>query len=416
MFVTMDAAQYRALDADAFEARRSEVLAELDNAESAVPFDDLDAEVAIIQREAQRRIAAAQLRASTAQAVATGAGAVMASSKAPASQSRQGFQVVRSEDPYDTPQYRDAFMSLVQTGRETRADSITLTTDAPVMIPTTLSHRIIEEMSEYGVIYPEVNVISVQGGVDIPLLSLNLEASWVGETEVSEWQKLAANDKISFTFHELECRSMISFLAAATTFDEFKNRFAPKTAEAMARAMDQAVINGDGNGKPLGILNDTRVNTQVVELTAEDMADWKTWHSKVIKILPKLYRDGKFYMAQSTWDENLATLADNENAPIIDGYNPHTGDYETRLVGKQVKTTEDDIFPAFSSASAGDVFGMFANLQRSYTVNMQPGEPLTTVRYPDYDKRQHKLVSYLACDGRVTEPWGLLLLKKKASA
>ena len=61
-FASMGAAEYRALDADAFAARRSVVIEELTNGESTGPTEQLRSEVAIIEDEVERRNAAISLR------------------------------------------------------------------------------------------------------------------------------------------------------------------------------------------------------------------------------------------------------------------------------------------------------------------------------------------------------------------
>ena len=116
MFETMDAAQYRALDNDAFEARRSAVLAELENAESTVSIDDLNAEVSIIEQEVQRRNAAVNLRNQNLMAVQGGSGTVIANSANTVN--TPDVRVTRSEDPFDTEAYNRAFMDYVVRGIE----------------------------------------------------------------------------------------------------------------------------------------------------------------------------------------------------------------------------------------------------------------------------------------------------------
>ena len=117
MFIKYDAAQYRALDADAFEARRSEVMAELDNPESAVSTADLTAEVDLITAEVERRNAAVTLRNQNLAAVANGAGALITGTPAAAApQKRSDVLVTREEDPYDTEEYHRAFAEHIMFG------------------------------------------------------------------------------------------------------------------------------------------------------------------------------------------------------------------------------------------------------------------------------------------------------------
>ena len=120
-------------------------------------------------------------------------------------------------------------------------------------------------------------------------------------------------------------------------------------------------------------------------------------------------------MAQSTWDTYIATMADNNNAPVSVGYNPVTGDEIKRIIGRGVSCVESDILPDFDAASAGDVVAIFGNWN-DYAVNVQPGMPLTTKRWIDDDNNLEKTKCLVALDGKVLDPYGFVLLKKKASA
>lgn len=414
-FTPMTAEQYRALSADEFEQRRQLVADLCLDPECEVSAEQLRSEASIIKEEAGRRNTAAELRSLNVAAVAAGAGTVVASGRA-ALETRAAAGEEVEADRFDTPEYRNAFMEYVCRGTaipmELREAGTTTTADVPVMIPTTLQNQIVEKMSEYGDIWNKVTKMNVQGGIEFPVLELKAEAFWIGEEEVSEYQKLMADEKISFMFYQLECRMAQTILASVTTFAMFQQRFVPAMAEAMVRALEQAIVRGDGSGKFLGVVNDPRV-TNVVELTAEEIGDWQAWHKKVKAAMPKAYRNGEFYMCQSTWDTYIETMADDNRAPVSVGYNPVTGEEIMRLVGKGVQTTEPDILPDFDSASAGDVIGLFIDW-KNYVVNSQM--VMKTDKWHDYETNKDKYRCLMIADGKVLDPYGIILIKKKASA
>lgn len=107
-------------------------------------------------------------------------------------------------------------------------------------------------------------------------------------------------------------------------------------------------------------------------------------------------------------------MADDQKAPVSIGYNPVTGEEVKRLVGKSVTGVETDILPDFDTAAAGDVVAIFGDFN-NYVINTQPGMPMTTKRWIDDDKNQEKIKALMACDGRVLDPYGFILIKKKAS-
>lgn len=431
MFEMFTMEQYRSLDSDGLNARRDAIAAEFENAESAVSLADLQAESKRCQDEYSRRNAAAQIRSANIAAIANGAGRVIERS---ANHTPNGAAQASTanEDPFDTAEYRNAFMAYVQRGiaipRELRdgtnagtvthsstlATATTLSGDNAPEIPTTMGKEIVQKMAEYGDIWNKVRKLSVQGGLWFRVLDIKPTATWLTENNTSDWQKVTSDMTITFNFYMLECRMAQSLLAQAVTFADFQALFVPAVAEAIVRALEQAIVRGDGNGKFQGIVNDPRI-TNIVEMTEAEFANWQMWHKKVKAAMPKSYRNGEFIMAQSTWDSYIETMADDDRAPVSAGYNPVTGEEVYRLVGKSVTTVEPDILPDFDTAGAGDVVAIFGDLT-NYVVNTQPGMPLTVKRWVDDDTNTEKIKALMAADGKVLDPYGFILIKKKASA
>lgn len=412
-FTPMTAEQYRALSADEFEQRRQLVAELCLDPECEVSAEQLRSEAAIIKEEAARRNTAAELRSLNVAAVASGAGSVISGQ---AALETRASAPVAEVDRHDTAEYRNAFMEYVCRGTaipmELREDAHTMTADVPVQIPTTLMKQIVEKMSEYGNIWNKVTKMNIQGGIEFPVLELKATASWIGEDEVSEYQKLESKTKISFLFHQLECRLSQSILTSVVTFSEFQARFVPIIAEAMVRALEQSVVRGSGEGQFLGVIKDARVEN-VVEMTAEEFGDWKAWRKKVKAAMPKSYRNGEFYMCQSSWDSYIETMSDDQNAPVSIGYNPVTGEEIMRFMGKGAETTEPDILPDFDTAAAGDVVAMFIDW-KNYVVNTNM--QIKTEKWIDHETNKVKYKSMLIADGKVLDPYGIILIKKKASA
>lgn len=414
----MSAEQYRALNAEELTQRRDAVVAALEG-DVELDMEQVRSELNIIEGEYERRNAAVALRNQRAAAVLGGAGNLVDKTEP---------QQQRAADPLDTAEYRGAFFDFVKNGTmsaELRAgttdvsiaDGYTKTSDVAPQIPTTMGTQIIQKMEEYGLIWNKVRKLAVKGGLWFRVVDLDVEATWIDESNVSNYQKVENKDKISFSFFELECRMSQSLLAGATTFDDFQALFVPAIAKAMVKAIEASIMKGDGTTQPLGILNDTNVSTKgtVIELTAEQFADWKSWHKNVWAKVPTAYRTGEWTMAQSTFDSYIATMSDNENAPVSIGYNPVTGDEVRRLIGREINCVENYILPDFDTAAAGDVVAIFGDWN-NYAVNTQPGMPMTTVKWVDHETNTEKTKCLVALDGKVLDPYGFVLIKKKASA
>lgn len=314
-------------------------------------------------------------------------------------------------DRYDTPEYREAFMNFACRGVAIPAElrATTATTDVSAVIPTTILHEIIKEVKSFGNLYAAVRKLNVQGGVQIPILSLKPTATWVGEG-ASDAQKVEAKTSISFSYFGLECKIAQTLLASVTTLEMFQNLFVPLATEAMAKALDIAIMNGSGENQPLGVTVDPRVpKTNIITLTDEEFKSWAAWKKKVFGKMKKSYRNGVFYMAQGTFDGYIDGMVDSVGQPIgrvnygIDGAENY------RFGGKVVDTVEDEVIKAYDDAASGDVVAVFLK-PTDYGVNSNV--EMHTVKWVDNDTNEVKNKIILVCDGKLIDPNGVIIIKK----
>lgn len=320
----------------------------------------------------------------------------------------------RGNDPFDTEEYRTAFMEFVCRGKaipaELRADGVTTTADAGAVIPTTILKEIIKEVKSYGNLYAAVRKLNVQGGVQIPILSLKPVASWIGETAPSDSQHLEAKNSIVFNYFGLECKIAQTLLASVVTLEMFQQLFVPLATEAMAKALDIAIMNGDGSGKMLGVTADSRVPSKnVVTLTAEEFGSWAGWKKKVFGKMAKAYRNGNFYMAQSTFDGYIDGMVDQNGQPIGRVNYGIDGGENYRFGGKHVETVEDDVVKAYDDAASGDVVAVFFN-PKDYGVNSNM--EMHVNKWVDRDTNTVKNQLLLICDGKLIDAAGVIIVKK----
>lgn len=321
-------------------------------------------------------------------------------------------RTAETTDKFDTPEYRKAFMEFACRGTAIPAEfrATTTTGDAGAVIPTTIVNEIVKELKVYGNLYSKVRKLNVQGGVKIPVLSLKPTASWIGETTPSDAQKISANDSISFSYYGLECKVAQTLLASVTTLDMFQSLFTTLAVEAIAHALDAAIMNGEGTSSPLGITKDTRVKN-VVTLSAEEFADWSAWKKKVFGKMKKAYRNGTFYMAQSTFDGYIDGMVDSNGQPIGRVNYGITDGEAYRFGGKAVETVEDDIIAAYETAEAGAVVAVFVQLS-DYAINSNM--ELRAVKWEDHDTNEIKNKVTLIADGKLVDPHGVIIVKKGA--
>ena len=324
----------------------------------------------------------------------------------------------REDDVLASMEYRKAFMAYVQRGTQIPAEfrqAAINTGDTGAAIPVTVMNEVINTLRKrYGNLYNKVRKMSVPGGVKIPIGSLQASFSWISEKTVSPRQNVGELGAVTFGYNTAEIRIAQTFLSSLLTVSAFEAELTKIIAIAYLKAMDSAIINGSGDGAPLGILKDGRV-TNSVTMTAAQFSDWTQWRKRFFASLPLGYRAGEFIFAASTVDAYLETMADSNNNPIFrqaTGLEVNDGDAVNpngRFFGREVSLVEPDIIADFDSASASDVVGIYWQPEE-YAINENFG--FTMRRY--YDEETNEWVDKALCvvDGKVLNPNGIVKIIK----
>ncbi len=328
----------------------------------------------------------------------------------------------RDVDPLESAEYRSAFKAYVQKGTpipaEYRAGNAISTEDTGAAIPLTVMREVINTVRKrYGNLYSRVQHLTVQGGVEFPVGSLSAKFKWISESTVSPRQKLDPLAKVQFSYHTAEIRIAQTFVSQIVTLDAFENTIAEVIAIAYLQAMDNAIVNGTGNGMPLGILNDPRVAAmgKSITMTAAEMQNWTKWRTKLFAKLPLGYRSGEFIFNLATVDAYLETMADSNNNPIFrqaTGLEVNDGDARNpngRFFGHDIALVEPDILPDFDTASSNDVIGIYWQPEE-YAVNENFG--FTMRRYFDEETNEWVNKALVVTDGKALNPTGFVLIKK----
>jgi HK97 family phage major capsid protein len=323
----------------------------------------------------------------------------------------------RSGNLLESVEYRTAFMHHIQKGEPLPVEmrEAISTGDTGAAIPITVMNEVINTVRKrYGNLYSKVRKMSVPGGVEIPIGSLEASFKWINESTVSPRQRVGKLGKISFGYHTAEIRIAQTFLSSILTLSAFEAELTRLIAIAYVKAMDTGIVNGSGDGSMTGILNDPRVTNYVV-MSASDMSDWTKWRKNFFAQLPLGYRAGEFIFASSTVDAYLETMADSNNNPIFrqaTGLEVNDGDVQNpngRFFGREVALVEPDILPDFDSASKNDVIGIFWQPDE-YAINENWG--FTMRRYFDEETNEWVDKALTVVDGKVLNPTGFYLIKK----
>jgi HK97 family phage major capsid protein len=333
-----------------------------------------------------------------------------------------------NNDPYSTMEYRQAFMKYAQTGEPIPAnlyqrDGMPANTNSlGATIPTTTLNEFINLIRKrYGNLYSKVRKLNIPGAVKVPISELQATFKWITEDTVAPREDGGEINKfVEFSYNMAEIRVSQTLLSSIVALDIFEREIVRIMLIAYMQAMDTGIIRGTGNGQMLGILNDPRIiaTGNVVEMTAADINNWTAWRKKFFAKLPLGYRDGEFIFNLATVDAYLETMADANNNPIFrqaTGLEVNDGDARDpngRFFGRAVSLVEPDILRDFDTAENGEVIGIFWQPDEyAINTNMQFGMR----RWFDEDRNEWVNKMLTVVDGKVLNPMGYWLIKKKTS-
>ena len=318
-------------------------------------------------------------------------------------------------DRYDTDEYKKAFMAYVLTGRKipgelTNADANTKTSDVGAAIPTTTLQKIYEKMESVGMILPRVTHTSYKGGVTVPTSSAKPTATWVAEGEGSDKQKKALGS-ITFAYHKLRCAISMSLEVSLVTYPMFESQFVANVAEAMVKAEEKAIIDGSGSGQPKGVLKETVVTGQNIDIAAATTALAYTDLVKAEAALPQAYdADAIWCMTKKTFFEQIVGMVDDNKQPVARVNYGINGKPVYSLFGREVLLV-GDYLPSFTaSVTADTVFAFIFNF-KDYLWNENLG--LTFRRYTDNTTDDEVTVALSLVDGKAVDVNSLVTLTKK---
>lgn len=323
----------------------------------------------------------------------------------------QTQQTQRSMDITDTPEYRSAFQQFVTRGvpipAELRADENTLTTDIASAIPNVLVNQIIEKLESTGMILPLVTRTSFAAGITIPTSSIKPVATWVAEGASSDRQKKTTS-KIVFTNFKLRCEISMSMESSTMAISAFEAAFVRQVVEAMTKAIEQSIINGDGTTQPKGILTETPAVERVLEA---DVLDYKLLVNAEAA-LPQAYENGAVWCMTKKTFMSFIGMTDSQKQPIARINYGIGGVPERTLLGRTVVLCGDYMDSFSETLETGKVFAFIFNF-KDYALNTI--YDMGVQRKQDWDTEDMLTKAVMSVDGKVVDSNSLVVLKKKAT-
>lgn len=309
-------------------------------------------------------------------------------------------------------EYRKAFMNYVVKGVPIAAnlqnvDATTKTTDVGTVIPTTIMEKIIDKMEAVGMILPLVTRTNYKGGLSIPTSSVKPTATWVAEGASSDKQKKTTG-QVTFTYHKLRCAVAVSLEVDTVSLAVFETTLANNVAEAMTKALEQAIISGTSSGQPKGILKETATGN--VEIAASADPTYQTLVDAE-GLLPLAYEGGaKWFMTKQTFMKFIG-MVDSQKQPIARVNYGINGKPERTLLGREVIL--NDYMTSLGAAIESDTVVAFLFNPQDYVLNTNLA--MTVKHYEDNDNDDLVTKAIMLVDGKVVDTNSLITVTKKSS-
>lgn len=352
-----------------------------------------------------------------------GEGAAEGRAYNPVSAMKYGEKRKKDDEGTSGVEYRKAFQQYMATGKmEYRADESTATTDTNVntVIPENLVNKIMEKFEQLGVIYNLVTKTSYAVGQAIPTDGVKPTATWVGrnastlsqsttgEGATSDSQKKQLGALITFSHFKLRCEIRYTEEVSRMTLPAFEALFVKQVGEAMLRAQEFAIVEGDGYGMPTGILNNAPEEGKAIKV---EEIDYEALCNAEAAI-PTQYEGGtKWCMTKKTFMKFVA-MTDLQGQPIARVNYGIGGKPERTLLGRDVVLYIPQAGSKLKDyAGNGELFAFLYDFS-DYVLNTN--YDLGVQHAKDWDNEDHKTKAVLACDGKAIDIGSLITLTATA--
>lgn len=299
--------------------------------------------------------------------------------------------------------YRNAFMAYVTRGQaipeEFRAESVTKTSDIAVAIPENLVNQIFEKFDDFGQVYELVTKTNYPVGQTIPRDGAKPVATWIAEGAGSDKQKKTLDGTFTFAGFKLRCEIAMTHESTIEAIDAFESLFVKQVAQAMVKAIEAAIVSGDGTSMPKGILTETGTYV-VVDNKALTYANLVAAEAEV---RADKESTAKWFMTKKTFMAFVG-MTDVNGQPIARVNYGINGKPERYLLGREVvliTPAEGSKLTTWSAASAtGDYVAFIADMS-DYVLNMN--YDLGVSSRINWDNENHETKAVMSCDGKFVE-------------
>ena len=316
-------------------------------------------------------------------------------------------------DDFGSLEYRKAFMNYV-VQRTPIPDNFsnafqnvtTSTGDVSPVIPITVLNRIVEKMENIGTVLNLVTRTNYKGGLTIPTSNIKPTATWVNEGAGVTVQKSGVNGTITFTYHKLKVAVSMTLEVSVMSLSAFETKFVNDVSYAMVKALEQAIIDGSGTDRPKGILAETPVTGQALQIASGTAISYNTLVA-MEAALPSAYENGAVYAMTKKTFMAFYGIVDDNGQPIARINYGISGKPERSILGRDVVILDNYIANYTPTVTANTIVAFIFNFA-DYILNTN--YEITAKVYEDNDTDDLIRKAVMITDGKVVDKNSLVTL------
>jgi HK97 family phage major capsid protein len=186
--------------------------------------------------------------------------------------------------------------------------------------------------------------------------------------------------------------------------------FVNNVVEAMVKAQEQAIISGSGTGQPKGILAETVVAGQNIEIAATEDISYSTLINAEAA-LPLAYENGAVWFMTKKTFMKFISIVDADGQPIARTNYGISGKPERSLLGRQVVC--NDYMTSLGATITADTVVAFLFNPKDYILNTNLN--MTIKKYEDNETDDMVTKAIMLVDGKVVDKNSLVTVTKKVT-
>lgn len=249
-------------------------------------------------------------------------------------------------------EYKAAMLTALRTEFRQVSDVLEEGTDANggYLVPEEYDRRLIDVLNEENIMRSLATKITTSGEHKINVAANKPAAAWIEEGGAIQFADATFDQKL-MDAHKLHVAIKITDELLYDNAFGLENYIITQFGKALANAEEDAFLNGDGNGKPKGMLADaeTGVTTSGASMTSDDIID-------LIYSLKRPYRKNASFMMNDSSIAAIRKLKDNNNNYI---WQPaYQAGEPDRLLGYTLHTSA--FFPEKAAGKVALAFGDYS--------------------------------------------------------